>query len=92
MFDKVGFEIIRAKKINTHGGSIRVYAALKVKYQKSNKLKLFFEKEKQLFKKDIYSFSTKVIKSKLKLRNLSKLRSKNIKIYGISAPSVYNIS
>ena len=37
LFNKVGLEIIRAKRINTHGGSIRVYAAKKGIYKKSKK-------------------------------------------------------
>ena len=39
LFNKVGLEIIRAKRINTHGGSIRVYAASKGIYKKSDFLK-----------------------------------------------------
>ena len=88
LFNKVGLEIIRAKRINTHGGSIRVYAASKGIYKKSKKLKLLFENEKNLFKSKIYSFAKKVTKSKLDLyKILSKLKNKNIRIYGISAPS-----
>ena len=40
LFNKVGLEIIRAKRINTHGGSIRVYAAPKGIY-KNQKIKNF---------------------------------------------------
>ena len=88
LFNKVGLEIIRAKRINTHGGSIRVYAALKGIYKKSKKLISLFQKEKKLFNKKIYSFEKKVTKSKLDLyKVLAKLRNKNNKIYGISAPS-----
>ncbi len=88
LFNKVGLEIIRAKKIKTHGGSIRVYAASKGMYKKSNKLKMLFQNEKNLFNKKIYSFEKKVTKSKLDLyKILGKLKNKNNKIYGISAPS-----
>tara|TARA_B100000575_G_C23133790_1_gene658168 strand:- start:677 stop:1903 length:1227 start_codon:yes stop_codon:yes gene_type:complete len=88
LFNKVGLEIIRAKKIKTHGGSIRVYAASKGIYKKSNKLKMLFQNEKNLFNKKIYSFEKKVTKSKLDLyKILGKLKNKNNKIYGISAPS-----
>ena len=88
LFNKVGLEIIRAKRINTHGGSIRVYAASKGIYKKSNKLKSLYNIEKSLFKKKIYSFAQKVKESKLDLYSiLKKLKSNKIKIYGISAPS-----
>ena len=88
LFNKVGLEIIRAKRINTHGGSIRVYAASKGIYKKSKKLKSLFQNEKILFNKKIFSFGKKVTKSKLDLyKILGKLRKKNNKIYGISAPS-----
>ena len=88
LFNKVGLEIIRAKRINTHGGSIRVYAAPKGIYKKSKKLKSLFQNEKILFNKKIFSFGKKVTKSKLDLyKILGKLRKKNNKIYGISAPS-----
>ena len=88
LFKKVGLEIIRAKRINTHGGSIRVYAASKGIYKKSKKLKSLFQNEKILFNKKIFSFGKKVTKSKLDLyKILGKLRKKNNKIYGISAPS-----
>jgi SAM-dependent methyltransferase len=88
LFEKFGLEIIRAKKIKTHGGSIRVYAALKGVYKKSTKLKLIYNNEKKFIKKNIFTFSKKVFKSKLDLyKILSKLKNNNNKIYGISAPS-----
>ena len=88
LFEKVDLEIIRAKKINTHGGSIRVYAAKKGIYKKTKNLKTIFDIEKNLFQKKIYSFSHKVTKSKLDLyKLLSKIKKNNTRIYGISAPS-----
>ncbi len=88
LFNKYGLEIIKAKKINTHGGSIRVYAAFKGAYKKSKNLKSLFEKEKNIFQKDIYSYSKKILKTKLNLyKILNRIKSDNNKIYGISAPS-----
>ena len=53
---------------------------------KIKKLKILFENEKNL-KNKIFFFA-KVTKSKLDLyKILSKLKNKNIRIYGISAPS-----
>ena len=88
LFNKVGLEIIRAKRIRTHGGSIRVYAAHKGIYKKSKNLKSLYNLEKNLFKTKIYSFAKKVRKSKLDLyKLLCKIKKLNVKIYGISAPS-----
>ncbi len=88
LFDKFGLEIIQAKKIPTHGGSIRVYASFKNQYKKSSNLINFYKDESKFFKKEIFSFSNKVVKSKLNLyKLLQTLKSKYKKIYGISAPS-----
>ena len=88
LFDKVDLVIIRAKKIKTHGGSIRVYAAKKGIYKKSKNLKSIFDIEKNLFQKKLYSFSKRVTKSKLDLyKLLSKIKKNSTRIYGISAPS-----
>lgn len=88
LFDKFGLEIIQAKKIPTHGGSIRVYASFKNQYKKSNNLINLYKQESRFFKKEIFSFSNKVIESKLNLyKLLQTLKLKLKKIYGISAPS-----
>ena len=89
LFKKYGMEIIHAKKIDTHGGSIRVYAALKGKYktQKSVSKILNYEK-KYLNFKTFNNFRKKVVQSKLDLHTLlKKIKNKNKKIYGIGAPS-----
>ena len=67
LFDKFGLEIIQAKKIPTHGGSIRVYASFRNQYKKSNSLINLYKEESRFFKKEIFSFSNKVINSKLNL-------------------------
>ena len=89
LFNKYGMEIIDAKKINTHGGSIRVYAARKDKFKinRSIKKKLSFEK-KLLNWKTFINFKKNVVQSKLNLYSiLKKLKNENKKIYGIGAPS-----
>ena len=82
-------EIIHAKKINTHGGSIRVYAARKNKFKIiKNVLKILNFEKKFLNWKTFNSFKKNVVDSKLKLYEiLKKIKSKNKKIYGIGAPS-----
>ena len=89
LFNKYGMEIIHAKKINTHGGSIRVYAARKKRFEihKSVTKILNFEK-KFLNWKTFTNFKKNVAQSKLNLYSiLKKLKNKNKKIYGIGAPS-----
>ena len=89
LFNKYGMEIIDAKKINTHGGSIRVYAARKKRFEihKSVIKMLNFEK-KFLNWKTFINFKKNVVQSKLNLYSiLKKLKNKNKKIYGIGAPS-----
>ena len=89
LFNKYGMEIIHAKKINTHGGSIRVYAARKKRFEihKSVTKILNFEK-KFLNWKTFINFKKNVVQSKLNLYSiLKKLKNKNKKIYGIGAPS-----
>ena len=89
LFNKYDMEIIHAKKINTHGGSIRVYAARKKRFKirKSVTKILNFEK-KFLNWKTFINFKKNVIQSKLNLYSiLKKLKNENKKIYGIGAPS-----
>ena len=89
LFNKYDMEIIHAKKINTHGGSIRVYAARKKRFEihKSVTKILNFEKE-FLNWKTFINFKKNVVQSKLNLYSiLKKLKNENKKIYGIGAPS-----
>ena len=89
LFNKHNMEIIFAKRINTHGGSIRVYAGKKNKHKiDKNYLELIDYENKELFCKGLYNFKNKVIYSKLKLYSLLKeIKNNDLKIYGISAPS-----
>ncbi len=89
LFNKYNLEIIHAKRIETHGGSIRVYAAHKNKFKKSVSVKKILKFEKNYLNwKTFDEFRTKVVKSKLDIYSiLKKLKDKNKKIYGIGAPS-----
>ena len=89
LFNKHGMEIIRAKKINTHGGSIRVYATKKGKYKIDNAFKeLINIEKKELYSEGLFNFKNRVIESKLKLYSLlNEINSQGFNIYGISAPS-----
>ena len=91
LFKKFGLEIFDAKEIPTHGGSIRVYCAIKGTFPVNKKIQKILNKEKKfLTKKFMNSFQKKVSMSKLELLEiLAKIKKKNIntKISGISAPS-----
>ena len=89
IFNKYDLDIFFCKKINTHGGSIRVYASYKGKYKidKSVKNTLNYEK-KFINKKTFNNFRQRVIKNKLSFYNLiSKLKLEKKQIYGVGAPS-----
>ena len=89
LFEKHNMEIIDAKKINTHGGSIRVYAAKKNKYKiKNHYIELIEHEKKYLFGRELFNFQSKVTQSKIKFYNLlSEINFNEVRIYGISAPS-----
>jgi 2-polyprenyl-3-methyl-5-hydroxy-6-metoxy-1,4-benzoquinol methylase len=89
LFKKNNLEIIDIKEIPTHGGSIRVYAAKKGRYQISKNVKIQLNKEKKFLNyKNFKEFRHKVSMSKVKLYNLiSNIKSNKKKIYGVGAPS-----
>jgi len=85
-----GLEIIHAKKIPTHGGSIRVYAARKGEYSVKQSVAELLEEEKStiLDKKKLLEFKDRVVLSKLELHSiLLNIKKEGRKIYGIGAPS-----
>ena len=90
LFDRHGLDIIHAKRIPTHGGSIRVYAARKGVYPVRDSVEKILKEEKGkiLSIESLIEFKNKVILSKLKLYSLlMKIKEKGESIYGISAPS-----
>lgn len=85
-----GLEAIHAKKIPTHGGSIRVYAARKGKYPVKATVAELLEEEKPvvLDKKKLLEFRDSVVVSKLALHSLLLgIKKQGKKVYGIGAPS-----
>ncbi len=84
-----GLEIIHAKRIPTHGGSVRVFSARKGKYpvQKSVEETLAIE-AKELNETKLKAFKQGVVNSKLALYDLlHDIKRKNGRIYGVGAPS-----
>lgn len=90
LLEKHGLEIIHAKRIPTHGGSVRVYACRQGVYPVKDSVALLLEEEKDtvLSKENLLKFKNKVVASKLALMAmLRELKNGNKRIYGISAPS-----
>ncbi len=90
-FDQFGAKIYRSEKVNTHGGSIRVYIKKdkNIKIEQSVKKML---KEEEIFGikdfKTYQEFGKKVYKIRENvLLNIKKLKNKDKKIIGYGAPA-----
>ena len=90
-FNQYDAKIYRAERINTHGGSIRVYLKRSKKIKIENSVKeLIKEEEKFGIKKyrTYQEFAKKVYKIRDNVRkNILKLKSKNTKIIGYGSPA-----
>jgi hypothetical protein len=90
-FDNFSATIYRAEKINTHGGSLRIYVKKdkKVKIESSVKKMLKEEENFGIKKFQTYKdFGKKVYKIRDNvIRNIQKLRRDNKKIIGYGAPA-----
>lgn len=92
-----GLEVFHAKKIPSHGGSIRVYAARRGKQKILPTVKKMLTMEKSLVtnkqsfstnKSNLLKFQERVTASKLSIMSLLRqLKKRKKKIYGIGAPS-----
>tara|TARA_Y100000310_G_scaffold342843_1_gene447836 strand:- start:895 stop:2148 length:1254 start_codon:yes stop_codon:yes gene_type:complete len=90
LLEKNGLDVIHAKQIPTHGGSVRVYAARKGKYDVKDTVKALLEKEKGvvLSKENLLEFKDRVVVSKLELHSmLLDIKKEGKKVYGVGAPS-----
>ena len=90
LLEKHGLEVIHAKRIPTHGGSIRVYAARKGKHKVRPSVQEIMAQENKanLNEKSLLAFRDQVLKSKLDLLAMMReIKGSGQKIYGISAPS-----
>jgi hypothetical protein len=84
-----GLEVIHAKRIPTHGGSIRVYSARKGSYPVTASVRQILDEEKRGITADAFArFKREVVQSKLDLLALLKgIKAEGGRIYGIGAPS-----
>ena len=84
-----GLEIIHAKRISTHGGSIRVYAARRgLKPVQPSVAELLSVEDRELTWDRFMDFRKRVSQSKLDLMAMLKeARSNGQKVYGVGAPS-----
>ncbi len=85
-----GLEVIHAKKIPTHGGSIRVYAARKGTYPVKPTVQALLDEEATvgLNAEKLQDFKHKVVLSKLQLHSLLlDVKKQGHRVYGIGAPS-----
>ena len=84
-----GLEVIHSKRIPTHGGSIRVYAARAGKYPvRSTVAPILAQEAAELTPEKLQSFRSKVVQSKLSLYALLRdIKAAGHRVYGIGAPS-----
>lgn len=85
-----GLEVVHAKKIPTHGGSIRVYAARKGVYPVQPSVQALLDEEAAvgLDAEKLADFKHKVVISKLQLHSLLlDIKKQGHRVYGIGAPS-----
>jgi hypothetical protein len=84
-----GLEVIHAKQIPTHGGSIRVYAARKGQHQPTSAVKALLDRErKELTLERLREFKQRVALSKLSLMAMLKqIKDAGGRVYGVGAPS-----
>jgi len=90
-FNQFEVKIFRAEKINTHGGSLRVFISKNKKIKiESNVVNLLKEEEKFGIKKyqTYQEFGKKVYKIRESvMKNIAKIKSKGTKIIGYGSPA-----
>ena len=86
-----GLTLIDAKKLNTHGGSMRYYITNKKNSKQTKRFNLILKSEKKKLINDvksIFKFKKKInILKSIFYEKLKKLNKKNIDIYGYGATS-----
>ncbi len=90
-FDRMGANLFKAEKIDTHGGSIRVFVSKnKTKKKESSVSKILNEEENFGLKKfkTYQNFAKKIFNIKKNvLKNIKKIKNNNKKIIGYGSPA-----
>ena len=90
-FKQFDSTIFKAEKINTHGGSVRIYIKKSKKIKIDNSVKKLLKEEEVFGIKDFKTyqkFGEKINKLKENVvENINKLKEKNKKIIGFGAPA-----
>jgi len=89
LLEQHGLEVVHARSIPTHGGSIRVYAARRGTRPVQDSVdRILREEERKLTWNALIEFRRKVSQSKLDLMALLRgIRAEGKRIYGVGAPS-----
>lgn len=89
LLEKHGLEVIHARRIPTHGGSIRVYAARKGQYPvQPSVAEIVAEESRGINAEAFQRFKSAVVNSKLGLLTLLQdIKARGERVYGIGAPS-----
>lgn len=84
-----GLEVFHVKRIPTHGGSIRVYAARPGHYPVRDGVRDIYELEaRELSREKLDDFRAGVVRAKLRLYALfDDVKTRGARVYGIGAPS-----
>ena len=90
-FNQFNGKIFRSEKINTHGGSLRIYVTKNKKVKPENSVKKMLDEEEKFGIKKFKTyqeFGEKVYKIRENVRkNLKKIKEKNNLIIGFGAPA-----
>ena len=90
-FNQFNGKIFRSEKINTHGGSLRIYVTKNKKVKPENSVKKMLDEEEKFGIKKFKTyeeFGEKVYKIRENVRkNLKKIKEKNNMIIGFGAPA-----
>lgn len=89
LLNEHGLEIVHAKRIPTHGGSIRVYAARKGSRPVRESVAAILEEEQDALTPEKFDeFRGRVLQSKLDLMAmLGEIKAAGKRVYGVGAPS-----